>query len=112
MIIILLCPIASCFVSSGTASIMVMSYTGLGRDRMTPSRFFLTGWMSTLISNYVTVTAGLRWALPVEVGGPWVEVIGVEQFNFMTMMVAPTLAYAGGVAAVILTERVIAAQER
>ena len=88
-----------------------MSYTALGRDRMTPRRFFLTGWLATLLGNYVTVTGGLRWALPVEVGAPWVEEIGVEQFNFAIMFVAPTLAYAAGVIAVILAERIIAARD-
>lgn len=105
-----LCPVASALVGTWAASVRLLSYGGLGRDHITRTSFFAMGWVAVIMGNYVAVSAVFGWALPSDIGSRWVDAIGVERFNFVMLLIAPTLAFAAGCAAVTLLEAIVMAQ--
>src|SRR4051794_13037377 len=75
---ICLSPITSGLIGTWAASVRLLSYGGLGQDRITTSKFFGLGWLAMLAGNYISVVGLLWWALPQEIGERWMNVIGVE----------------------------------
>jgi hypothetical protein len=103
-------PVVGAFFGSWTASVLVMSYTARGSHKLGASRFFGIGWFSVLVCNMLTISMALRLFVDEMPGRAWIEFLGRTRFNGWLFLLTPSLGYAGGVAAVILTGHIIEAQ--
>lgn len=109
-IILIVYPIFALFFGLQFASISILSYTAMGADRLKPLKIFGIGWISLVISNAVTLPVFVQLFINKEFGKPWVEAVGVVNFNALFYFIAPTLGYIGGVIFNIITDTIIKAQ--
>src|SRR4051794_40569987 len=58
---VLICAPLSALLGSWTASVLLRTFMGFGRDAITSRRFFLRGWGGMLIGNGTVVIGSLRW---------------------------------------------------
>ena len=112
MIAILLgSPFVGVLFGSWAASVSIMSYTAMGSHRLGPSKFFGIGWLCILLSNMLTLSMALRVFINEKIGREWIHFLGQTKFNAWFFILAPSLGFAGGVAAVILIRQLTEAQK-
>jgi len=112
MKMVLLCsPILAAILGSWAASILILSYTAMGSDRLGASKFFGIGWLCILLGNVIVLSAALQLFTDETVGQKWIQHIGEMRFKMWFWFLAPSFGFAGGVVAVILVRKLIEAQK-
>lgn len=109
-IILIICPLFALFFGLALASVSILSYTAMGADRLKPSKFFGIGWICFVISNAAVLPVSVQLFIDKEFGKPWVEAVGVVNFNALFYFVAPSVGFIGGVIFNIIIDSFIKAQ--